>query len=234
MKKKIGISYSRTNFSYYWEWFAPEESANTLDRVKLSFEENNLADIKNCDGFIITGGVDINPDLYNGARDYDGKPTDGFQPDRDSFEKKIFEYAQENKLPVFGICRGFQLVNVLLGGKLIQDLGIPGNKIHCKVEQDKQHEVIVEKNTLLHDITGVDHGKVNSAHHQAIDKLGNGLAVNARSADGVIEGFEWADHPDKPFLLCVQWHPERMFRMQLENSPLSKNIKERFIEELLK
>jgi putative glutamine amidotransferase len=233
MKKKIGISFSKTNFIYYWNWFSTEDLKNDLELVELSFVKNNVDDISGCDGFILSGGVDIDPSLYNGTRSYKGKP-DEFQSDRDAFEGKIFEYAQKNKLPVLGICRGLQMVNVLLGGKLIQDLGATGNKIHCKEDQDKRHEIIIEKKTLLHDIIEMDHGKVNSAHHQAIDTLGKGLKVNARSDDGVIEGFEWSDRSDKPFLLCVQWHPERMFRMEQENSPLSKKIKDTFIEEIFK
>jgi len=233
MKKKIGISFSKTNFIYYWNWFSAEDLKNDLELVELSFVKNNVDDITGCDGFVLSGGVDIDPSLYNGIDSYTGRPEE-FQSDRDAFEKKIFEYAQEKKLPVLGICRGLQMVNVLLGGKLVQDLGISGNKIHCKEDQDKQHEIIIEKKTLLHDIAEIDHGKVNSAHHQAIDELGEGLKVNARSGDGVIEGFEWSNRSDKPFLLCIQWHPERMFRMELQDSPLSKKIKDTFIEEIQK
>ncbi|HTQ65388.1 MAG TPA: gamma-glutamyl-gamma-aminobutyrate hydrolase family protein [Puia sp.] len=233
MKKRIGISFSKTNFEYYWNWFAERKLQDDIEPVELSFVKNNVDDISSCDGFVLTGGIDIDPSLYNGNNVYNKRP-DVFQTERDHFEEKIFRCAEENKLPLLGICRGFQMVNVLLGGKLIQDLGTSGNKIHCKEESDKEHEVTIEKNTLLYDIAGQDHGKVNSAHHQAIDKLGNGLKINSRSEDGVIEGFEWEDRSRKPFLLCIQWHPERMFRLQLENSPLSKNIRSRFVDEIKK
>lgn len=233
MKKKIGISFSKTNFSYYWDWFTANDLNNELELVELSFLKNNVDDIAACDGFVLSGGVDIDPSLYHGHPDYNKRP-ETFQTDRDLFEKKVFDHAQKNKLPVLGICRGLQMVNVLLGGKLIQDLGADGNKIHCKEEQDKEHGVVIEQDSLLHDISQVNHGKVNSAHHQAIDKLGAGLRVNAKSADGVIEGVEWSDATGKPFLLCIQWHPERMFRMELGDSPLSKNIKDRFIREIYK
>jgi len=233
MKKKIGISFSKTNFTYYWDWFTANDLNDELELVELSFLKNNVDDIIACDGFILSGGVDIDPSFYHGHPDYNKRP-ETFQTDRDLFEKKIFDHAQNNKLPVLGICRGLQMVNVLLGGKLIQDLGANGNKIHCKEEQDKEHEVVVEENSLLYDISHVDHGKVNSAHHQAIDKLGAGLRVNAKSSDGVVEGVEWSDAAGKPFLLCIQWHPERMFRIGLGDSPLSKNIKDRFIREIYK
>ena len=233
MKKKIGISFSKTNFNYYWDWFAVPELQNEIELVELSFVKNNVRDISSCQGFVLTGGIDIDPSLYKGNTDYNKRP-DSFQPERDGFEGKIFVHAQESQLPVLGICRGLQMVNVLLGGQLIQDLGTEGNKIHCKEESDKQHEIAIEKGTLLFDITRQDYGNVNSAHHQAIKKLARGLRINARSADGVIEGFEWEDGNRKPFLLCIQWHPERMFRLQLENSPLSKNIRSRFVEEIKK
>src|SRR5882724_7683785 len=151
MKKKIGISFSKTNFSYYWNWFSEEDLKNEIELVELSFVKNNVKDIAACDGFILSGGVDIDPVLYNGATAYDNMP-DEFQRDRDFFEKEIFRYAQNNKLPVLGICRGLQMVNVLLGGNLVQDLGIDGNKTHRKEENDKQHEIEIEKKTLLHDI----------------------------------------------------------------------------------
>jgi len=75
---------------------------------------------------------------------------------------------------------------------------------------------------------------VNSAHHQAVNVPGNGLKVNCIADDGTIEGLEWADTANKPFLLCIQWHPERMFQFGLDNSPSSKNIRNKFIEEINK
>jgi len=233
MKKKIGISFSKTNFSYYWDWFTRDDLQDEMELVELSFVKNNVDDIAKCDGFILSGGVDIDPAFYHGNINYNKKPEE-FQTSRDEFEKKIFEHANEKKLPVLGICRGLQMVNVALGGNLVQDLGEAGNKIHCKEDQDKRHTVTVQPNTLLHDISDVDVGEVNSAHHQSIGKLADGLKTNARSGDGVIEGFEWSDKSNKGFLLCVQWHPERMYKMQLENSPLSKKIKDRFIDEVQK
>ncbi len=231
MKRKIGISYSKTNFIYYWNWFAVPELQDQFELVELSFTNNNVEDIARCDGFVLTGGIDIDPQLYNGLNSYEKRP-DSFQPERDQFEKQIFQHAISNKIPVLAICRGLQLVNVLRGGTLVQDLGKAGNYLHCKEVEDKLHEIDIMKDSLLFEITGITHGKVNSAHHQAIEKLGAGLKVNALSKDGVIEGLEWEDPTEKAFLLCIQWHPERMFRQNFGDSPLSYKVRDRFIQEI--
>ena len=89
MKKRIGISFTRTFFPNYWNWFTPQDLGNDLELVELSFEKNNTKDIYTCDGFILTGGVDVHPSFYNGGTVYDNSP-DLFQPDRDRFEEKIY------------------------------------------------------------------------------------------------------------------------------------------------
>jgi putative glutamine amidotransferase len=234
MKKKIGISFSKTNFSHYWEWFTSEDLKEEFELVELSFQKNNTADIHDCHGFVLTGGIDIEPTLYGGEWEYYHAP-DEFQNERDRFEEKIFRHAQSAKVPLLGICRGLQLVNVLQGGKLIQDLG-HANEIHRKSAEDKHHGVRVETNTLLHEIVGTESGHVNSAHHQAVDiqELGQNLRVNAfaMTEDAAVEGIEFSDKQGRGFMLCVQWHPERM--KDKEENPFSKKLKKRFLEEIKK
>ena len=229
-KKKIGISFTTTNYRNYVEWFTKSDLSTDIEIVELSFEKNNLHDIHQCDGFVLTGGVDIHPSVYNGELSYNNMP-DAFQRKRDQFETTLFYYAQTMKLPVLGICRGLQLVNVLMGGKLNQDLGSVGNAIHKKQgENDKIHAVQIQENSLLHQITNKSSGTINSAHHQSIsiDHLGENLMVNAMDEESkTIEGIEFKDKANKGFLLCVQWHPERM--EDKEHSCLSKNIKENFL-----
>ncbi|ULQ50701.1 gamma-glutamyl-gamma-aminobutyrate hydrolase family protein [Flavihumibacter fluvii] len=230
MKKKIGISYTTTNYHNYWNWFTPEDLGQDIELIQLSFLENNDHDISECSAFILTGGIDIDTDLYNGDIDYEHKP-ELFQTERDLFEKKIYEYAKVHHLPVLGICRGLQLVNVLEGGKLVQDLG-EENEVHKKSgDEDKQHLVHIAEDSLLFNISQVHEGMVNSAHHQAIDEdeIAPTLLVNARSGtnDRTIEGIEYKDKNDKPYLLCVQWHPERM--PDKEESPLSLQLKQSFL-----
>lgn len=232
MKKKIGISFSTTGFDNYWNWFTEKDLKDDIELVELSFQKNNVEDIPSCDGFLLTGGVDIHPSLYGAGEDYLNKPT-AFQLQRDQFEKKIYTYSQTNKIPLLAICRGLQLVNVLNGGKLIQDLG-EGNLIHTKENSiDKQHALKIEKGTLLDEITTLPSSRINSAHHQAIhhDEIGNNLMANAYAeGDSIIEGLEYKDKSGKAFMLCLQWHPERL--NDKDNHPLSKNIKERFLKEV--
>jgi acyl-CoA reductase-like NAD-dependent aldehyde dehydrogenase/GMP synthase-like glutamine amidotransferase len=228
-KKRIGISYTRTLFYNYWNWFTPQDLKDDLELVELSFEKNNTEDIYKCDAFILTGGVDVHPSFYDGETDYDNSP-DLFQLERDRFEEKIYRYSQINNLPLLGICRGMQLVNVLQGGKLIQDLD-SGNERHRKEETDKEHTIVTSNDTLLYKIAGSLSGNVNSAHHQAIDPraIGDNLEVNAHDDDDkkIIEGLEFKDKSNKAFMLCVQWHPERI--KGKEENPFSQNLKEKFL-----
>nr|WP_294869596.1 gamma-glutamyl-gamma-aminobutyrate hydrolase family protein [uncultured Pedobacter sp.] len=231
MKKKIGISYTETNFQNYWNWFTPQELGDEIELIELSFQKDNIYDFQLCDGFVLTGGIDVVPELYGGAQDYPHKP-DVFLPERDQFELQIYTYSQDHKVPVLGICRGMQYVNILEGGKVFEDNGEQVNQIHKKGAQDKVHGVNVKKESLLYSVTGVEKGEVNSAHHQGINPnyLGDNLMVSAYSDtdDGIIEALEFKDKTDKAFMLGVQWHPERM--KEKESNPLSQKVKEQFIE----
>ena len=233
MKKKIGVSYTRSHFKNYWNWFTANDLEDDIELMELNFEENNTEDIYKCDGFVLTGGVDVHPSFYNGEKKYNNSPG-SFEPERDVFEEKIYRYSQLNNLPVLAICRGMQLINVLQGGKLIQDLD-NGNARHKKEELDKEHTIITEGNSLLHQIAGSFSGKVNSAHHQAIDPdaIGENLVVNAYEDDEkIIEGLEFNDKTNKAFMLCVQWHPERM--KGKEENPFSENLKKQFLSAVRK
>jgi len=229
MKKKIGISFTKTSFQNYWNWFTSYDLKDDLELVELSFEKNNSEDIYQCDGFILTGGIDVHPSFYNGKKNYDNVPS-SFQQDRDHFEEKIYHYSQSNKIPLMGICRGMQLINVLQGGKLIQDLD-NGNERHKKEESDKEHSIVAERNSLLYNIAGSPSGRVNSAHHQAVDPnaIGDNLVANAYDDDDeqIIEGLEFKNKTGKAFMLCVQWHPERM--KNKEENPFSQNLKDQFL-----
>lgn len=233
MKKRIGISYTRTLFHNYWNWFTPADLGNEFELVELSFEKNNSRDIYSCDGFVLTGGVDVHPSLYNGSKNYNNKPG-LFEMERDRFETEIYRHAQAHRLPVLGICRGMQLINVLHGGKLIQDLD-EGNERHKKEDSDKEHTIVAETGSFLAQVAGAGSGHVNSAHHQAIDpaSIGDNLRVNAYDDDEkIIEGLEYADKTDQGFMLCVQWHPERI--PDKEHNPFSENIKSRFLAAIRK
>ncbi len=213
---------------FYIDWL---KAGGDIEIVPLSVQDNNLNELNNCDALVISGGIDVHPSYYGNSVDYVGAP-DKFNKERDEFEMAAYRTAQEKQMPVLGICRGMQLINVIHHGTMIQNLGTL-NATH-KGEPDKSHEVNIESGTLLHDIVGNDRTAINSAHHQAIDKIGEGLKVNARSDEGIAEGIERADPNGKPFLLAIQWHPERMFRFNLENSAASRGLRERFLEEAKK
>ncbi len=232
--KRIGVSFTLTNYDNYINWFTASDLGEAMAIVELSFEKNNYVDIYQCDGFILTGGVDVHPSLFDGANDYMNSPS-GFQLERDLFESYIYHYAKANKIPVLGICRGLQLINILEGGKLIQDLGDEKNKAHRKdAGIDKAHQVSLEPDSLLQQIIGLQTIDVNSAHHQAIDSLniGHNILVNAYSnPDHIIEGIEYKNKTGLGFMLAVQWHPERMPSVQ--QNEISIHIKKSFIQAVM-
>lgn len=223
---KIGISRSDTNFLRYENWLKYFE----IEYIVLDylFPEEGYKFFNECDGLILSGGVDIYPELFC---DWDTKETKGtYNPARDGFELRLIEEAVTSGKPVLGICRGLQLINVFFRGSLIFDLLEIRNVDHEEISKSEQrfHDITIIKDTLLFDITGFERSNVNSYHHQAVDRLGEGLRINAKSDDGIIEGIEYADRSLKPFLLGIQWHPERI---EDPDNPFSKNILERFITE---
>ena len=159
------------------------------------------------DGLVVTGGAfDVSPELYGEKTSSDKVTT---KDRRTQFEFAITKAAIARDLPVLGICGGQQLMNVVLGGTLIQH--IPDSVKNALEHEQKNprtepgHEVKITKGTLLHKIVGSDKIAVNSAHHQAVAKPAPGSVVDAVADDGVIEGIEL---PGKKFCLGVQWHPE--------------------------
>jgi putative glutamine amidotransferase len=231
---KIGLTYTGSPEKHrnYVGWLKSDEEK--VEVIRLSIDDPG-ASIGDCDALVLSGGVDIHPELYGGGMVYPHSPEGGWQRERDLFEIAVFKFALDHKMPVLGVCRGLQLINISLRGTLIQDLGEEKDGTHENVKgTDKEHVVLVDEGTLLYDIAEEREGAANSAHHQAIDKLGEGLAVNCRAGDGTIEGIEWADTAGKPFMLAVQWHPERMFTNQFKDRRLYKSIRDRFITEIKK
>lgn len=226
MKIVIGITASEARYENYPLWIKGDDE--DIDVIKISQE--NADDIKKCDGIVLSGGIDTHPKFYSNLRtDYPLAPKK-FDVVRDEFELSVFEYAQEKRIPVLAICRGMQLVNVALGGNLIQDIEEQHKNNHRRMEnKDTLHEILVNKNSLLHQIIGIENGIINSAHHQGLDKIANDLLANSYSADGIVEGIEWKIKEHKPFLLGVQWHPERLTQTEPEN-PFAKNIRLQFLK----
>lgn len=150
--------------------------------------------LSDADGLLITGGIDIDPSFYGASPD----PSVAYDPDLDRIGFFLCHTAIEMGMPVFGICRGMQIMNVVSGGTL--HLDIPGHK-------DGVTHPLKELSGALGRILGTSGVVVNSFHHQAVDRIGSSYRVTAVSPDGFIEGIE---NPDRPFLVGVQWHPERL------------------------
>ena len=150
------------------------------------------------DGVLLTGGADVDPVRYGAAPD---PATGPVEDERDAAEVALIELAVAEQLPVLGICRGLQLLNVWAGGTLHQDE--PAHARYDLAVDDAFDEVVVEPGSRLE----VLHGgriRVNSLHHQTVERVADGWVVTARSGDGTIEAIEWPGHD----LIAVQWHPE--------------------------
>ena len=174
--------------------------------------------VESVDGLLLTGGDDMDPSHYGEAPHPSLDPID---PQRDAFELAVFRAARERQVPTLAICRGFQLVNVALGGTLWQDLPSqrPAEIDHRQkgARNDRSHRVEVVPQTMLAQALGATQLEVNSFHHQGIRKLASGLRVSALSPDGLPEGLEQEAGP--AWLLAVQWHPEE-FHAEAESPDL--------------
>lgn len=157
-----------------------------------------------CAGILLTGGGDIDPYYFGEPAE---KDLGEINPLRDFFEIKLADWAIQRKIPLLGICRGCQVLNIAAGGSVIQH--IKSNYCHNQKAPRNYpiHDIFITKNSKIADILNSDTIRVNSFHHQAVNKLGKDLAATARSADGIIEAIENKVHP---FCIGVQWHPECM------------------------
>jgi putative glutamine amidotransferase len=159
--------------------------------------------LQTVDGLLLTGGGDVEP-LHYGATAV--PEVHGIDPGRDAFELALVPAAAAAGIPVLGICRGAQVLNVAMGGTLVQHLPDVSDRPHCLRDRSGEpvHDVGIEAGTRLAGLAGVDRLPVNSLHHQAVDTLGSGLRAVAWADDGVVEAIEgvWSR------MLGVQWHPE--------------------------
>ncbi len=159
------------------------------------------------DGLIVTGGAfDVDPALFGAEARH---PSVVLKSQRTDFEWGVTQGALDRDMPVLGICGGQQLMNVVLGGTLVQhipdEIDDPLAHEQLNPRDEPGHDVFVREGTLLHRIAGATKLSVNSAHHQAVKDVGDGVLIDAVASDGVIEGIE---APARRFCLGVQWHPE--------------------------
>jgi putative glutamine amidotransferase len=192
------------------DYLASVEQAGARVRV-LEVTESPRSVLAEIDGLLLTGGGDVDPALYGATRH---PSVCDAEPGRDEFEIDLARRALREDLPLLAICRGAQVLNVALGGTLVQDLPSerPSGLAHA-VEHPKNarcHDVSVEPSSKLAGIlgprlSGTSRCLVNSRHHQSVERLGEGLVPTARAGDGVVEAIE---APQAGFCIGVQWHPE--------------------------
>jgi len=189
--------------------------------------------VRKADGVLLTGGDDINPDIYgpglnSGLKSKAVVTEDGGR--RDLFELLLVDEVFRQRKPLLAICRGHQILNVALGGTLIVDIPTqkPSRINHRQMERKCEvvHSVRLTRGSLLSKIAKTKMLGVNSTHHQAVGRVAAGLRVVARSPDGVAEGMELKGSGLLPFLLSVQFHPERLMDRYSEH----KGIFEAFIQ----
>ena len=187
--------------------------------VALSDPDTAVAEALTCDGLLLPGGGDMDPAFYGQER----IPACGeLNLLRDAAEPKLLRAFLAADKPVLGICRGIQVMNVVLGGTLYQDIKpfehVPHNDHWAKV-----HTVTVRRGTLLSRLLGQDTVLVNSQHHQAADRIAPELEIAALSEDGIVEALE---KPDAHFCLGVQWHPEWLS----DADPAQQGLFDAFVE----
>lgn len=173
--------------------------------VQLSRTADPVALVGRLDGVLLSGGADIDPRRY---RSLPGPGQGGYEPARDGFEDAILGAAVKRGIPVLGICRGLQVINVHFGGTLIADLPPDvgeGHSSYAYPRNIRTHGVNINPDTVLSGLYG-ERAVVNSFHHQAVDRLGDGLISTATAPDGIVEALEHEVHD----ILGVQWHPEML------------------------
>lgn len=230
---KPSLTVGITDCSKYDNYSAWIQSADaSINIIKLSYKLDNLHLLSSCNAVILSGGEDVYPVNY-------GKPEyldllDSLQMDekRDAFELEVIAHTQKARKPLLGICRGLQIANVYFGGTLIPDIpSVVGSSYHNKIDgKDQLHQVDLVQGSMISDITTQQSGFINSAHHQSANQIGEGLVATAFADNNIVEALEWKEPAKKPWLLLVQWHPERI----AESVHFSLALRESFLREAKK
>jgi putative glutamine amidotransferase len=215
------------SYDTYQEWLLASDSAVEFINLYGLPVSEAIEKLSLSDGIVVTGGEDIHPDNYGRAGDTTLCNT--INTYRDSLDAAIVTYASREGIPLLGICRGMQMMNVALGGSLYADIPTqyPGKVAHRMPEfEDTLHTVTVNQASLLHLIGDEYQAEVISNHHQGVRELAPDLRVVAKADDDLTEALEWKEPAGKGFMLGVQFHPER------HSSKLSAAISKHFTEEV--
>lgn len=198
----IGVAWPKADY------VASLEKAGATVRVLVAERDALPSALDECDGLLLTGGVDVDPKEYGEAP----HPTVELDAARDAYELELARLAMAKDMPLLAICRGSQVLNVAAGGSLIQDLPSqhPSTIGHSITEAKDAiaHDVAIEPGTCLSVLLGSPTIAVNSRHHQAVKDAAPGFVVSAMSPDGVVEAIE---RKDAAFCVGVQWHPENFW-----------------------
>ncbi len=195
----IGVTTSdyKSRIAWFFDWLAVWRAGGRPVRLSPA----RSVDPRSLDGLVIGGGDDIEAHLYDGEISLEVR----VDPARDRLELGLLESALPDRKPVLGICRGAQMINVSLGGTLHED-------IHAAYPEARRMRTVMPRKTVeieaesrLREILGIARCRVNSLHHQSVDRLGRGLRAVARERSGIVQGIE---SDDRQFLFGVQWHPE--------------------------
>ena len=218
-KKTNKIILSKASENYV-SWIKDDNTV-ILDAYRISNTDSILAI---ADGIIITGGEDINPLFYNDTLNL--KLCGDIDHRRDTLEKKLFDYAFENKIPLIGVCRGMQMVNVARGGTLFGDIPSEiGTQVIHRNNGEVMHEIVLTESCPLIFPEGQDTFMVNSWHHQGLKYIPDGINVVAKSFDGLPEAI-YIDQEIHPFMIAVQFHPERLG----SDNPIHKRMRNNFYD----
>jgi putative glutamine amidotransferase len=212
-RPKIGITVSPKREAAYYDTFKRAVENAGGEAVTLQSGSASLADV---DGLLLPGGWDVDPALYGEVADKAVGPIDRALDDT---ELELFRQAREKELPVLGICRGQQVINVAMGGSLIQHLEDHDVRVHGR--KHLAHTIEVDPESELGRAAGETSIRVNSLHHQAVRSLAPGLHQTAKGQDGTVEGLE----SDDGLIVAVQCHPEEL----TGDLPWAKSLFERFV-----
>lgn len=240
---RIGITYGRIqtlalkigiDINGQYRTALAKQRANTLP----IFTDDDPAEVKkklaSIDGLLVPGGLDVDPSRYGEKKD---EKCEAVDEKLDALEYQALAYARERGLPVLGICRGEQILNVFYGGSLYQDIPSQYASVSAVRHRDQLdlwfykharecfHDISLTRGSRLGSLLGTEPVKVNSYHHQGVKKLAPGFVVTGRSGDGFVEAVE---RPGKPFIVGVQFHPEKL----REKDPRFSAVFKAFIDDV--